>query len=250
MTTFARARAGSAHQPRIGGVWVLLALPPVLFLLLVAAASIFYGAQGADPQAIEAHVQAAFPWLLLAAQFSLLLAVGLALRAGRLTASELGWQLPAGQTWPREAALGAAPGAVLGGLYVFVLTPALTWLQRTLGDYVPAGETLATLGSQLVPFFAANVLLAPLVEEMLYRGYAFALLRTRYRLPVVTVILTVAFGLLHWLGGWWYMLLTGVVAGGLLLGLRVWRGNLWAPLAAHLALNLVEFVLIALMFKR
>ena len=250
MATFARARSAPATHRTLGSAWALLALPPALFLLLVVVASIFYGAQGADPPALEAQVQAAFPWLLLAAQLILLLAVGLALRAKHLTPSELGWHLPAGQTWTREAVLGAVPGVVLGGLYVLVLTPALTWLQRTLGDYVPAGETLVTLGSQLVPFFAANVLLAPLVEEVLYRGYAYALLRTRYGLPVVAVILTVAFGLLHWLGGWWYMLLTGAVAGGLLLGLRVWRGNLWAPLAAHLALNVVEFVLVALMFRR
>jgi hypothetical protein len=48
------------------------------------------------------------------------------------------------------------------------------------------------------------------------------------------------FGLLHWAGGFWYMVLTGFVAGGLFAGLRVWRGSLIAPFAAHLALNLLE----------
>lgn len=40
----------------------------------------------------------------------------------------------------------------------------------------------------------------------------------------------IAFGLLHWLGGLWYTVLTGLVAGGLFAGLRLWRGSCWPPL--------------------
>jgi len=98
------------------------------------------------------------------------------------------------------------------------------------------------LGAALVPFFLANVLLAPFVEESLYRGYALDRLRQRYGLALAVVITCALFGLLHWAGGFWYILLTGFVAGGLFAGLRLWRRTLIAPFAAHLALNVLEFV--------
>jgi hypothetical protein len=51
----------------------------------------------------------------------------------------------------------------------------------------------------------------------------------------------VAFGVLHWTGGLWYMVLTGLVAGGSFTALALWRGGLVAPFAAHLTLNMIEF---------
>ena len=52
------------------------------------------------------------------------------------------------------------------------------------------------------------------------------------------------FGLLHWTGGFWYILLTGFVAGGIFAALFLWRRNIVATYAAHLALNLVEFLFV------
>ncbi len=82
----------------------------------------------------------------------------------------------------------------------------------------------------------------PFVEESLYRGYAFGRLQERYGVPLAVIISCTFFGLLHWAGGFWYILLTGVVAGGLFAALRLWRGTLIAPFAAHLALNILEFL--------
>jgi membrane protease YdiL (CAAX protease family) len=213
--------------------------------MLIVVASVVVGASGVtDPEVIAAQVQAATPWLLLIAQVVMLAGLFLAQRADGIDWAEAGWRVAPGQAVWREVALGGLTGAGLGLLYVFVLSPLQTWLQVTFGDYVPAGETLSTVGALLVPFFTANVLLAPFVEEGLYRGYAFAQLRRRYGLTVTFVILTIAFGLLHWAGGFWYILLTGLVAGGLFTGLRAWRGNLLAAFVAHLALNTLEFLFV------
>jgi CAAX protease family protein len=70
-----------------------------------------------------------------------------------------------------------------------------------------------------------------------------------YGPPAAFIILGVFFGLLLWAGGFWYMLLTGLIAGGLLTGLRASRGSLIAPFAAHLALNLVEFLYVWLLLR-
>jgi len=39
-----------------------------------------------------------------------------------------------------------------------------------------------------------------------------------------------------------YLLLAGMVGGGFFAGLYHWRGGIVAPFAAHLVLNLVEFI--------
>lgn len=228
-------------------VWLALAAPPLIFLLVIVAASVYFGATlGADPDAIAAATQTAMPSLLVVVQVSLAGLVFWALRAEGLSWRDLGWRLPAGQTLARELALGGGLGAALGIAYVFGLAPLMALLQRTLGDYVPPDQLLPTLGSALPPFFVANVLLAPLVEEALYRGYALPRLAGRFGPRLGLMLACVFFGLLHWTGGFWYIVLTGVVAGGLLGGLFTWRRTLLAPLAAHLALNIVEFVFIAL----
>ncbi|MDZ7869384.1 MAG: CPBP family intramembrane glutamic endopeptidase [Rheinheimera sp.] len=86
-------------------------------------------------------------------------------------------------------------------------------------------------------FFIANVLLAPLVEETIYRGYALPLITTHVGVTWAVVITCIFFGLLHWSGGLWYMLLTGAVAGGAFAGPALWRGGILAPFAAQLGVE-------------
>ena len=123
---------------------------------------------------------------------------------------------------------------------MLAIAPALTWVQSRLGDYVPAGSVLPTVSGSIVPFFIADVLLAPFVEESIYRGWAASRLLLRFGALPAGLIVCTAFGLLHWAGGLWYMLLVGFVAGGAFIALRVLRGNLIAPFAAHESLNIVE----------
>lgn len=219
-----------------------LAVPPILFLLVIVAFSVALGAQaGGDPEAISAAVERLVPQMLLAAQVAMLGLLLVAKRRAGLGWRAIGWR-PARTA---DIALGVGVGVVLAVAYVAVLSPLHGELQRTLGDFVAPGRLLASFGTSLPVYFVANVLLAPAVEESLYRG--FGLLRLappwgRVRALVVTCVL---FGLLHWSGGFWYMILTGVVVG-LPFGLLALRGrSLAAPFAAHLVLNLLEFVYVA-----
>jgi uncharacterized protein len=241
----------TANPPKRGTglAWAILITPPIVFIMLIVLASVWVGVQGTAPDLIAARVQAATPMLLLAAQVVMLGLLLLAMRLRGLSFEDLGWRPSENQPWWQDAALGGGIGAALGVLYIFVLAPLLTVIQQTLGDYVPAGETLTSLGSSMLPFFIANVVLAPFVEENVYRGFAYEQFSQRYSRGAVIVIVTLFFGLLHWAGGFWYILLTGLVAGGAFIGLRIWRGNMIAPFAAHLALNLVEFILIALLYS-
>ncbi len=226
--------------------WLMLILPPVLFLIAIIAAIITIGLQTqGDAQAIETRVPFAMPYILLAVQVMLLGMFWIVARGEGTSWREIGWKVAARQSWPFEGLIGGGVGIAVALLYEFALSPLLTWLQFNVGDYVPPEQIAPTLGSALLPFFIANVLLAPFVEENIYRGYALTRLAPRLGTPLAVLISCLFFGLLHWAGGFWYIILTGVVAGGLFSGLFLWRKNIIAPFAAHLALNLIEFLFVA-----
>ncbi len=219
-------------------VFVVLAIPPVLFLVTIVAFAFYYGSQGADPDQTAVLTQAAAPWILVVTQ---VLLFGIVILLAR-SAGGLGWTLPRDKSAVVEALVGGASGIALGLAYVFALAPALSWVQAHFGDYVPAGSVLSTVGAAPLPFFIADVLLAPFVEESIYRGWATSRLLLRYGALPTALIVCAAFGLLHWAGGFWYMLLVGCVAGGLFMALRLVRRNLVAPFTAHLGLNAVEYL--------
>ena len=228
--------------------WFLLWFPPVLFFLVIVSFSIYYGAQAqGDATVIAEKTTAATPYILLTVQLLLLITQFAVFRRQGLTLRDIGWKVKPEQNAWKEFFLGAAFGAPLGILYIYALEPLMVAAQRAFGDYVPAGELLPSLGVAIIPFFLANVILAPFVEENIYRGFALTRLTPRFGTAGAVAIACIFFGLLHWSGGFWYMLLTGLVAGGLFAGLFVNRRNILAPFGAHLALNLVEFLLIWLM---
>jgi len=192
-------------------------------------------------EAIPEMVASSTPYQLVAVQVLLLLILMKSMKRDGLTWKDIGWKTAEGQRTSREVLFGGGLGVALGMLYIFVLSPILTALQQ-IWDYVPAGELLATLGASIIPFAIADVFLAPFVEEGIYRGYGLTRLLGRFSKPVAIILSCFFFGILHWTGGFWYILLTGIVAGGLFAWLYVTRRNIIAPFAAHLALNIVETI--------
>ncbi len=226
-------------------IWIMLAIPPFIFLILIIVASIYFGVrtQG-DAAAISESVSRSIPIILLIMEVLLLLLFLLSMRAEQLTFADIGWRLPKKQKlWP-ELLIGSLIGIFIGILYPYILAPLVEAVQKIAGDYVPPGEILPTLGSYMLPFFIANVLLAPFVEENIYRGYGLTRLGQRYRKGWAVLITSVFFGLLHWAGGFWYMLLTGGFLGAGLAALFLWRRNVITPFVAHLVINLIEFIFI------
>lgn len=215
---------------------LLLVAGPMLFLVAFATLSAAFNFAGVPADRIEARVVALVPHALL----FVLMCLGIGM-VGMRAEVRRAWQLPVGAVLGADVAIGALSGVVLAVAYFSWLAPQVNRLQGTWGDYVPAGSILPTLTSNLAAFFIANVLLAPLIEETLYRGLALRILGDRFGTWVAGLLSCTAFGLLHWAGGIWYMLLTGAVAGGCFTALYLWRRGLVAPVSAHLSLNLIEF---------
>jgi membrane protease YdiL (CAAX protease family) len=237
-------------EAKFSRTWWVLLTGPILFLAGILVMSVYYGvvSQGQNVDAIPTLVANSTPYQLVVIQLLLLWVVYRTIKKEGLSWGSIGLQLAAGQSFWREVVIGVVPGVVLAWVYLTFLSPMMASLQN-IWDYVPAGELFSALGSALVPFAIANVLLAPYVEEVIYRGYGFSKLLGKFSQPVAIGLSCFFFGLLHWTGGFWYILLTGIVAGGLFVWLRVTRKNLIAPIAAHFALNLIETLAIVLMAK-
>ncbi len=232
-------------RKNLRNVWLVLVTPPFIFLLIIIAASIYFGivTQG-DADAIAESVPRSMPVILLLVQATLLFMLAVVLKAEKLRFSDIGWRLQEGQKLWFEMLIGSTLGVSIGFLYPYVLAPMLEYAQRTAGDYVPPGEILPALGSYAILFFIANVLLAPFVEESLYRGYAITRLHQHYKAIYAILITSIFFGILHWAGGLWYMILTGGFLGVILAALFAWRKNVIVPFMLHLALNIIEFIFI------
>ena len=234
--------------------WVLLLWPPLAFALVLAGASAWAVRQGATSgEAVAAYVEARVPvWLAITLALVGVSAVGLVTldaEARRQLVVALGAGLGV-----REIGVGVAVGVGMAALYFGGLERAVRWAQATVGDYVPAGST-AVLGTRGLAFFVANLALAPVVEEVWYRGLLFdalvsGALGPSFGLATAAVVGCAAFGLFHWPGGAWYVLLTGALVGGACWALRAWSGGLVAPIAAHLALNVVEYVVLVRRARR
>ena len=244
-STLQTRKLSTTHK--ISRVWLVVLAGPVLFLFSIVLASIYFSvATQGNVAVIPGLVAASTPYQLVLVQLSLFFILHWALRGDGLAWKDIGWKINQGQQLWREMLIGAIPGAALGLLYVSVIAPRMGEVQRALGDYVPAGELLPALGSAMIPFFIANMVFAPFVEESIYRGYALTRWFERFSKPAAILLSCASFGLLHWAGGFWYMLLTGFVAGGLFAGLYTARRNVIAPYTAHLMLNVIEFLFIAM----
>ena len=129
-----------------------------------------------------------------------------------------------GGAWWQDVGLGLAGGALLIG----------TWrLMRSLSGR--ARELEVKLGKMLGPLQPVEVaglaLLSGFAEELFFRG---AMQASWGWIPT-----TIVFALLHTGPGRGYRMWTlfAGIAGLLLAGLMLWRGNLMAPVIAHVLVN-------------
>ena len=223
--------------------WTNLMLAPLWFLILIITATIYFNAIGVEEKDIPDKITANTPLLILMVQVLIFVTLLFYTRKDHFNIFKTGWAIDKTKL-PMDIIGGIITGTTIALLYFYVLSPFQYYLQLSLGDYVPPGETMHALGQQTVLFFIANVLFAPFVEESLYRNYALSKFLEKYS-PNKSIILTaILFGLLHWVGGIWYILMTGIIVGLPFAYIAIKRGNIVWVFIAHFTLNLLEFIYI------
>ena len=142
-------------------------------------------------------------------------------------------------------------GSILYGVVALAVALPVRWLLGLVSDHpVSVPESLPTaldpLGWGLA--VALVLLLAPVAEELLFRGILFAPVRSRFGLAAGIAGSALAFGFVHYLPG--DPIETAVtVAAATAMGAGLAfqyerRGNLVAPLAAHVAFNALGLLII------
>jgi membrane protease YdiL (CAAX protease family) len=146
----------------------------------------------------------------------------------------------------REIVIGSASGlGLLFALGIIVSNIAEPLFRAATGhDVQPADQIGNDIhGWGVLAFVVAVVVVAPITEELLFRGLLFRSLRDPYGFVVGAIGSAAFFGLLHSGAGAVADVVLLQVSIGLLgvglAGVYEWRGNLVANVAAHATFNLV-----------
>src|SRR3989344_1552365 len=113
--------------------------------------------------------------------------------------------------------------------------------------YIFLAEILAVLGVDRLLAFVGLVILPPLAEEILIRGYLYSGLRRSLAFAPAALFTSLLFGLAHLeLGAaaapLWIAAINTFVLSLVLVYLREKAGSLWPPIMVHSLNNLVAFI--------
>lgn len=226
---------------------VLLA---VVFLLSQVAAgvivSVYPALQNwtADQGAgwLQNSVVAQFAYILLAETFAIWLIVWLLKRA-RIARARIGL------VWPRFRDIGYA---LLGyGIY-FVSYLIIILIASHFSNLINMDQPQKigfdeAYGRQLWLVFVSLVVLPPIAEEIMFRGYLFSSLRQKFRLRYALIATSVLFGIAHLQFGsgaplLWVAALDTFTLSCVLCYLRERTGSVWAGVGVHALKNAVAFI--------
>ena len=101
-------------------------------------------------------------------------------------------------------------------------------------------------GYQLIFVFVSLVILPPIAEEVMFRGFLFTSFRQKYRLRFTALFTSILFGIAHLQFGsgaplLWVAAIDTFVLSMVLCYLREKSGSLWPPILLHAIKNGVAF---------
>ena len=157
----------------------------------------------------------------------------------RVSADDIGLQ-----RWPLWRDILLAPA----GLIVYVILSAVLMLAVSAlfpafdaGQAQDTGFNSITLQYQLILAFITLVVVAPIAEEILFRGYLFGKLKKIVPIWVAILLTSVLFGLIH---GAWNLAIDTFALSVILCLLRLSTGSLWAPILLHMTKNGIAFYIL------
>lgn len=110
------------------------------------------------------------------------------------------------------------------------------------------GFQTSTQGLSLIPIFLSLVILAPVTEEIVARGFLFGGLRTKLPFIKAAVITSILFGAAHITqasdGLLWVAAIDTFILSMMLCFLREKTGSLWPAIGVHMLKNALAFVIL------
>ena len=137
---------------------------------------------------------------------------------------------------------------ICSGVFMAILTSLLPGIDIQQAQELPFSQSMLGASWQYVLAFITMVVLAPLAEEMLFRGYLYGKLRKTAPIWVSVLVASLAFGLAHlWVGGTalqWAVTIDTFVLSLMLCALREYTGAIWAGVLLHAIKNGLAFYLL------
>jgi membrane protease YdiL (CAAX protease family) len=227
-------------------VWVALAAIAIYFatqiligVVLIAVVILASGRPVTDPAALMDLSRSGLlngAVVLSSALLSLPIIYLSTVKFGRRPFKELvRWRLPLHvPTW-MGVLIALVAGILLDAVTLALRKPLVAPTMRSLYQ--------GSLPEVLVLILAV-VGIAPLMEEILFRGLLYTSVAARLGVPAGIGITALSFGAIHvcTYGTDWYSVLQTLILGLMLTGLRAWTRSLWPCTVAHVANNLYSTV--------
>lgn len=148
--------------------------------------------------------------------------------------------------WPTWTDIGLAP---VGFLVYLLLASVVTqifmvfpWFQADQAQDV-GFSGIFDFGGKLIAFIAL-VVVAPIAEEVIFRGWLYGKLRSRMGMIMAILITSVLFGIMH---GQWNVGVNVFAMSIVLCGLREVTGTIYAGILLHMVKNGIAFYLLYVM---
>ncbi len=191
---------------------------------------------------LSSSVIAQFVYILLAEIFAVWLVLWLLKRA-RITRQKIGLVRPAF----RDIAYALSGYAIYFICYLIIVTIAghFSSLINTNQEQKIGFEGAS--GTQLYYVFASLVILPPIAEEIMFRGFLFTSLRQKFRTRYAVILTSVLFGIAHLQFGsgaplLWVAALDTFTLSVMLCILRAKTGSLWSSIMLHALKNGIAFL--------
>ena len=136
------------------------------------------------------------------------------------------------------APIGYVAGTLLAAGLVWVFSQ-FAWFDA--GEAQNLGYNFYMSGGERAVAFIATVVVAPVVEEVIFRGWLYGKLRTRLSATIAILVVSVLFGLVHLQ---WNVGVNVFALSVVLCGLREVTGTIWAGILVHMLKNGVAFYLV------
>ncbi len=189
-------------------------------------------------------------WTAVYTAISYILAVGLVFLASR---KKIGRERLGLRGWPTWTDIGLA---VVGFLAQLILAAGLTalfmifpWFQEIADQSQDVGFSVLNSGLDRVVAFVSLVVIAPIAEEIIFRGWLYGLMRKKLSEKVSNVagmiisilLVSLLFGLVHMQ---WNVGVNVFATSVVLCGLREVTGTIYAGILVHMLKNGVAFYLL------
>ena len=174
--------------------WAMLIMPPFMLLLvsIIFGVAFFIYTSG-DSSAIPTYFQAYMPLILTANHLALFFILRSFLKKDNLTLKSIGWFVD-NKKWHIEVLVGLGLALVLYLFNELVIEPIQAIYQGDPSDF--------SIGFSIRPQinwpFLASAATLPIIEELIYRGYAYEGFKNKYRVGFTIIASSVLFGALHW----------------------------------------------------